>query len=165
MGAESGFAVGSKSAPAGVAPSLVPWTFGRRSLVWPVTSSARGCSVPSQTPAHAAPVQPLPWLCRSRPSAAPSVTAPSSLAGKPACQPQPQTLALRSRAGSSAWLRWGGRALSAANAGMKGAPSSPRFQRVEGLAFRRIGSLSSSVTRHEPPRPRHHGPLSPSQAP
>ena len=39
----------------------------RQSLVWPVTASARGGSVPSHAPAHAAPVQPLLWVCRRPP--------------------------------------------------------------------------------------------------
>jgi hypothetical protein len=64
------------------------------------------------------------------------------------CQPQPQTLALRSRAGSSARLRWGGGAVSAANAGIKGAPSSPRSkERAEGWLF---GSSTSSGFDHAP---------------
>jgi len=72
-------------------------------------------------------------------------------------QPQPQTLALRSRAGWTARLRWGGRALSAADAGIKGAPSSPRSSSGGGLAprqfqshscWRRAIQSSSRVPRH-----------------
>lgn len=81
----------------------------------------------------------------------PGAVAP--LAASRPCQPQPQTPPLRSRAGSFAVLRWGGRALSAANAGIIGAPSSPRFQRVRGFGFLEVQHLPASATRHEPPRP------------
>jgi len=108
-----------------------------RCLLGPACCAAHG-------PAHIAPPA---WVCRSRPSAAPPAVQ--------ARQPQPQTLPLlrRSRAGLSAWLRWGGRALSAANAGIIGAPSSPRFQRVRGFCFLVVRHLPASATRHEPPRP------------
>jgi len=111
---------------ASVTPSLPPWLFNGGRWSGP-SRHLLGGARSSQTPAHAAPCQPLPWLCRSRPSAAPSAVQ--------ARQPQPQTPPLRSRAGWFAVLRWGGRALSAANAGVIGAPSSPRFQRVGGFSF------------------------------
>ena len=70
-----------------------------------------------------------------RPSAAPSAASR---------QPQPQTLALRSRAGWTARLRWGGGAVSAANAGIKDAPSSPRSSSEGGLASRWFNVLRDS---------------------
>ena len=104
----------------------------------------------SHAPAHAAPVQPLSWVCRRPPvGSSPCHQSLRSFSLR-SCQPQPQTLPLRSRAGWSARLRWGGGAVSAANAGIKGAPSSPRSkERAEGWLF---GGSTSTVlaTRHEP---------------
>ena len=94
MGAESAASPVDGNVPAGIAPSLAPWLFNGGRWSGP-SRHLLGGARSSQTPAHAAPVQPLPWVCRSRPSAAPSVTAPSSLLLR-SCQPQPQTLALRS---------------------------------------------------------------------
>ena len=54
----------------------------RRSLVWPVTASVRGARS-SQTPAHATPVQPLPWCAGDRSSAAPSAAKASAAAEDP----------------------------------------------------------------------------------
>jgi hypothetical protein len=56
------------------------------------------------------PLQPLPWVCRCRPSAAPS--APGKPGSAAAADPSTRSAALHLLgAGSFAWLRWGGRAL------------------------------------------------------
>ena len=64
---------------------LVPWTFGRRSLVWPVTASARGRSFLAD-----------PGTCRAGPAAPLGVpaTARRLLPLPLKRQPQPQTLPL-----------------------------------------------------------------------
>ena len=97
MGRESAALPMKSNRPAGIAPVLAPWLFNGGHWSRCLLVAARS----SHATAH---IAPCPWLCRSRPSAAPSAAQ--------ARQPQPQTLALRSRAGWSAGLRWGGRALS-----------------------------------------------------
>lgn len=118
----------------------------RRSLVWPVTASARWRLVP-RTPRHmprrssrslgcavaARRLLPLsPLLRRFR-------YAHASRSRRPF-----QSLEAPCRAGSSARLRWGGGAVSAANAGIKDAPSSPRSSSEGGLASRWFNVLRDS---------------------
>ena len=90
-----------------------------------------------------------------RPSAAPSVTAPSSLSLR-SCRPQPQTLALRSflpslQGGLEREAAVGRRRRECGFAENKGAPSSPRSSSV-----RRVGSkavpTSSVVATRQPTR-------------
>jgi hypothetical protein len=112
-----------------------------------VTASARGGSVPSHAPAHAAPCQPLPWVCRSRPSAAPSVTAPS---GRFRCAHASRSrkplhcAALRSAPFQGGLIREAavGRGRPECGfAGVIGAPSSPRSkERAEGWLLGRSTS-------------------------
>ena len=137
MGAESAASPVDGNVPAGIAPSLAPWLFNGGRWSGP-SRHLLGGARSSQTPAHAAPVQPLPWVCRSRPSAAPSVTAPSSLLLR-SCQPQPQTLALRSflpslQGGLVREAAVGRRRRECDFVGIKGAPSSPRSSSEGGLA-------------------------------
>ena len=54
----------------------------------------------------------------------------------------------RARSCGGAGARW-----SAADAGIKGAPSSPRFQRVGGFGFLVVRESRASATRQEPPSP------------
>ena len=81
-----------------------------------------------------------------RPSAAPSAVQ--------ARQPLPQTLPLRSRAGWSARLRWGGAGLSAASPRNNGCPILASLQGAgRGFCFLDVRESRASITRHEPPRP------------
>ena len=127
----------------------------RRSLVWPVTASARGGSFLAR-----------PGTRRASPAAPLGVpaTARRLLPLPLKRQPQPQTLPLRSRAGSSARLRWGGAGLECGFAEIKGAPSSPRSSSGRGLASRWFNVLRDS----DAPRTTlslHRGGSSSSQAP
>lgn len=125
---------------ASVTPSLPPWTFnGARCHD---VCSARLAAL--RTGRHMPRRSSRSLGCAGdRPSAAPSAVQ--------ARQPQPQTLALRSRAGSFAVLRWGGRALSADFVGIYWMPHPrPAFSGSEGLAFWKFGSrgLRSRATNH-----------------
>ena len=136
------------NAPAGVAPSLAPWTFGRRSLVWPVTASARGRSfladlgtcragpaAPLGVPATARRQLPLPLRVSRFASAAaadPSATLQGGLVRKAAV----------------------GRARAECGfAEIEGAPSSPRSSSGQRVGFKVARKSSVIATRHEPPRP------------
>ncbi len=104
----------------------------------------------SHTPAHAAPVQPLPWVCRRPPVGCSLCHQSLRSFSLRSCQPQPQTLPLRSRAGWSARLRWGGGAVSV---GLKDAPSSPRSSSGRGVGFLVVPTSTVLSTRHEQPCP------------
>jgi len=98
---------GGVSRQAGIGIETPPQASRRRSRLGSstaVASLARHviCAVAarsSHAPAHAAPVQPLPWECRRPPvGSSPCHQSLRSFSLR-SCQPQPQTLPLRSRAG------------------------------------------------------------------
>jgi len=64
-----------------------------------------------------------------------------------------QSLEAPCRAGLAARLRWGGGAVSAANAGNKGAPSSPRSSSVRRVGFKVVPTSTLLATRHLQPCP------------
>ena len=147
---------GGVSRQAGIGIETPPQASRRRSRLGSstaVASLARHviCAVAarsSHAPAHAAPVQPLPWECR-RPPVGCSLCRFASAAAADPCAPVVPPFApgrARARGCGGAAAPW-----SAANAGIKGAPSSPRSSSV-----RRVGSkavpTSTVVAMRQPTR-------------